>query len=282
MLKLLKERQEMNLLFQKNFQRVFGTFPLTGNQLRDSIDTAIDVGYRAFDTAQMYGNERDTGLALRDSRIPRSELCIISKIHPDNYTETDFIKSLELSLSDLQVDQLDVLFLHWPPTHIAFDATLELLEKAYDLNLVKSIGISNFNSQMMDRANSKIQTKILANQVEFHPLIDQSVLLRKASETEIPLMSYSAIARGKIFEFDILHRIAADYGKTPAQIVLRWVLQKGVIANSMSTNKKNIEANYNIMDFTLSSIDMARIDTLNKNGFRVVTKDKAPWAPDWD
>ena len=282
MLKLLKERQEMNLLFQKNFQRVFGTFPLTGNQLRASIDTAIDVGYRAFDTAQMYGNERDTGLALRDSRIPRSELCIISKIHPDNYTETDFIKSLELSLSDLQIDQLDVLFLHWPPTNIAFDATLELLEKAYDLNLVKSIGISNFNSQMMDRAISKIQTKILANQVEFHPLIDQSVLLRKASETEIPLMSYSAIARGKIFEFDILHRIAADYGKTPAQIVLRWVLQKGVIANSMSTNKKNIEANYNIMDFTLSSIDMERIDALNKNGFRVVTKDKVPWAPDWD
>ena len=272
----------MNLLFQKNFQRVFGTFPLTGNQLRDSIDTAIDVGYRAFDTAQMYGNERDTGLALRDSRIPRSELCVISKIHPDNYAEADFIKSLELSLSDLQIDQLDVLFLHWPPTHIAFDATLELLEKAYDLNLVKAIGISNFNSQMMDRANSKIQTKVLANQVEFHPLIDQSVLLRKASETEIPLMSYSAIARGKIFEFDILHRIAAEYGKTPAQIVLRWVLQKGVIANSMSTNKKNIEANYNIMDFTLSSIDMARIDALNKNGFRVVTKDKAPWAPDWD
>ena len=272
----------MNLLFQKNFQRVFGTFPLTGNQLRDSIETAADVGYRAFDTAQMYGNERETGLALRDTKIPRSELCIISKIHPDNYTEANFIKSLELSLSDLQIDQLDVLFLHWPPTHIAFDATLELLEKAYDLNLVKAIGISNFNSHMMDRANSKIQTKVLANQVEFHPLIDQSVLLRKASETEIPLMSYSAIARGKIFEFDILHRIAADYGKTPAQIVLRWVLQKGVIANSMSTNKKNIEANYNIMDFTLSSIDMARIDTLNKNGFRVVTKDKAPWAPDWD
>ena len=258
----------MNLLFQKNFQRVFGTFPLTGNQLRDSIETAADVGYRAFDTAQMYGNERETGLALRDTKIPRSELCIISKIHPDNYTEANFIKSLELSLSDLQIDQLDVLFLHWPPTQIAFDATLELLEKAHDLKLVNAI--------------AKIQTKIIANQVEFHPLIDQGVLLRKASETEIPLMSYSAIARGKIFEFEILHKIASEYGKTPAQIVLRWVLQKGVIANSMSTNKKNIEANYNIMDFTLSSIDMARIDTLNKTGFRVVTKEKAPWAPDWD
>lgn len=272
----------MNLLFQKNFQRVFGTFPLTGNQLRDSIETAADVGYRAFDTAQMYGNERETGLALRDTKIPRSELCIISKIHPDNYTEANFIKSLELSLSDLQIDQLDVLFLHWPPTQIAFDATLELLEKAHDLKLVNAIGISNFNSQMMERTNAKIQTKILANQVEFHPLIDQGVLLRKASETEIPLMSYSAIARGKIFEFEILHKIASEYGKTPAQIVLRWVLQKGVIANSMSTNKKNIEANYNIMDFTLSSIDMARVDMLNKTGFRVVTKEKAPWAPDWD
>lgn len=272
----------MNILFQKNFQRVFGTFPLSGNQLRDSIETAAEVGYRAFDTAQMYGNEKDTGLALRDTKISRSELCIISKIHPNNYTETEFIKSLELSLSDLQIDQLDVLFLHWPPMQIAFDATLELLEKAQDLKLVKAIGISNFNSHMMDRASAKVQTEIAANQVEFHPLIDQSVLLRKASETEIPLMSYSSIARGKVFEFEILQKIASEYGKTPAQIVLKWVLQKGVIANSMSTNKKNIQSNYNIMDFTLSSIDMARIDALNKTGYRVVTKDKVPWAPDWD
>ena len=272
----------MNILFQKNFQRVFGTFPLSGTELRDAISIAADVGYRSFDTAQMYGNERDTGLALRDTGLPRSEICIISKIHPNNYTLANFLESLKTSLQDLMVDQLDVLFLHWPPDEDSFKQTLELLNKAKDQKLVKNIGISNFNSKMMDEVKSILETPIVANQVEFHPLLDQCTLLKKSTETGIPLMSYSAIARGKVFEFDILDKIAATYGKTSSQIVLRWVLQKGVVANSMSTKRKNIEANYNIMDFTLSSVDMATIDALNSLNYRVVTKEQVPWAPEWD
>jgi len=118
--------------------------------------------------------------------------------------------------------------------------------------------------------------------VEFHPLLDQSKLLAGAAETGIPLCSYSAVARGEVFKHALFHELAEAYGQTPAQIVLRWIFQKGVVVNAMSTKPDNIRANWNITDFTLSSIDMARIDALTAVNFRVVTKALVPWAPDWD
>ena len=272
----------MNILFQKQFQRVFGTFPLKGTDLENAIASAVQTGYRAFDTAQMYGNEVDTGNALDAIKLDRSELCLITKIHPDHYDPEIFWASLDQSLSDLRTPFVDVLFLHWPPREEMFETTLDLLAEAQQRGLAKSIGISNFNRNMMLRARKHIDGPIVANQVEFHPLLDQSILLETASETGIPLMSYSAIARGEVFKYPIFSEIAEIYGKTPAQIVLRWILQKGVIANSMSTKPNNISNNFDVMDFTLASIDMAKIDNLSKVNYRIVTKDRAPWAPDWD
>lgn len=272
----------MNILFQKNFQRVFGTYPLKGADLRDAILTATEVGYRAFDTAQMYGNESDTALALEATGLKRDELCIITKIHPDNYSADQFFASLEKSLEALRTDYIDVLFLHWPPAANEFEKTLELLAEAQSRNHVKFIGVSNFTCAMMEAAKSQLNAPIVANQVEFHPLLNQSKLLATANKTGIPLMSYSAVARGKVFDFPLFGEIGKPYEKTAAQIVLRWVLQKGVIANSMSSKKQNITDNFNIMDFTLSSVDMARIDALQNTNYRLVTKKVAPWAPDWD
>ena len=272
----------MNILFQKNFQRVFGTYPLTGAVLRDAILTAAEIGYRSFDTAQMYGNEADTGLALKETGLERAELCIITKIHPDHFSADRFFASLEKSLEDLGTDYIDVLFLHWPPTATEFEKTLALLAEAKHRKHVKFIGVSNFTCAMMEAAQAQLDIPIAANQVEFHPLLNQSQLLAAAQITGIPLMSYSAVARGKVFDFPLFHEIGKHYEKTAAQIVLRWVLQKGVIANSMSTQKPNITDNFNIMDFTLSSVDMARIDALQNTNYRIVTKEVAPWAPDWD
>lgn len=272
----------MNILYEKQFQRVFGTFPLKGEQLHSAITNALHAGYRAFDTAQMYNNETDTGQALAAAQIERADLCLITKIHPDNYAPDRFFTSLEQSLAVLGVSYVDVLFLHWPPTASAFTQTLDLLVNAQKSGLTKAIGISNFNRAMMIQAREHVSIPIVANQVEFHPLLDQSALLKTANETGIPLMSYSAIARGEVFKYPLFSEIANSYGKTPAQIVLRWILQKGVIANSMSTKPANIASNFDVMDFTLSSIDMARIDALGKTDYRIVTKDRAPWAPDWD
>ena len=272
----------MNIYFEKNFQRGFGTYPLKGTELHDAIDAALACGYRAFDTAQMYGNEEATGRALTNAGIARDELCITTKVHPDNYSADRFLPSVEASLKALQLDQLDVLLLHWPAADGQIAPSLRLLQQAHERGLARFIGVSNYTARMMRDAVKIVDVPLVTNQVEFHVLLDQNRLLDAAVETGIPLSSYASIARGEIFKHPLLAELARPYGKSAAQIALRWILQKGVPLNTMSTKPHNIAANFDIMDFTLSSIDMARIDRLNASNYRVVGHGLLPWVPDWD
>ena len=272
----------MNIYFQKTFQRGFGTYPLKGSELRSAIDAAIDVGYRAFDTAQMYGNEADTGEALAECGVPRHELCITTKVHPDNYTEEKFVSSVETSLEALKIDCADVLLLHWPPANGEVASSLQMLQSALGKGLAKSIGVSNYTAAMMRQARAIADVPLVTNQVEFHPLLNQEKLLAAAAETGIPISSYASIARGEIFKHGLFAEIGATYGKAAAQVALRWILQKGVPLNTMSTKPENIRANFEIMDFTLSSIDMGRIDRLTATGYRIIKPGQLPWVPEWD
>ena len=272
----------MNIYFQETFQRAFGTFPLTGEEAANAIQAAADVGYRAFDTAQMYANEAETGEALQATGIPRDELCITTKVDISNFDESLFIPSVEKSLMDLRIDQADVLLLHWPTPGGDIAPSLRLLQQAYDRKLAKNIGISNYTAQMMRDAKSIIDAPIVTNQVEFHPLLNQDILLAVASETDIPLSSYCSVARGAVFQHAIFGEIGQGYGKTAGQVVLRWILQKGVSINTMSTKPENIRANFEVMDFTLSSVDMARIDAMTAQNLRVVNKEIVPFAPEFD
>lgn len=272
----------MNIFFEKTHQRAFGTYPLTGDTAVEAIQTALKVGYRAIDTAQMYGNEAETGAALKTSGVPRQELCITTKVHPDNFTEDRFIPSVEQSLRDLQVDHVDVLLLHWPPVGGDVAPSLRLLQKAHDAGLTQNIGVSNYTIAMLRTAVGILKAPIVTNQVEYHPLLDQSTLMDAANDLGIPLSAYSSVARGEVFKHPEFAEIGTGYGKSAGQVVLRWILQKGVSVNTMSKNPDNIRANFDVMDFTLSSVDMARIETLTRTGYRLVTRDVAPWAPDWD
>ncbi|MXX89736.1 MAG: aldo/keto reductase [Boseongicola sp. SB0677_bin_26] len=272
----------MNIYFQKTHQRAFGTFPLEGDVAKRAILAAAEAGYRAFDTAQMYGNERETGGALKATGIPREDLCITTKVHPDNFGEDGFMASVEQSLKALQVDCVDVLLLHWPPMDGNIAPSLKLLQAAHDQGLARYIGVSNYTAQMMKDATSIVDAPIVTNQVEFHPLLNQDRLLAGANEVGIPLSSYCSVARGEVFKHPDFAEIGAAYGKTAGQVVLRWIVQKGVSVNTMSTNPENIRANFDIMDFTLSSVDMARIEKLTKTGYRIVGEDLVPWAPKWD
>lgn len=272
----------MNICFQKTYQRVFGTYPLTGATLNDAIAVAADVGYRAFDTAQMYGNEVDTGLALAATGLARGDLCVTTKVHPDNYTEAAFLPSVEKSLKDLKLSHVDMLLLHWPPIGGDIGPSLRLLQRALDRGLTRNIGVSNYTVKMMRDAKSIVDAPIVTNQVEFHPLLNQDSLLAGAIETGIPLSSYSSVARGEVFKHPIFAQIGTGYDKSAAQVVLRWILQKGVSLNTMSTKPDNIRANFEIMDFTLSSVDMAKIEAMTQTGYRIVTTDLVPWAPEWD
>lgn len=272
----------MNICYQKTYQRAFGTFPLKGEVLAQAIAVAAEVGYRAFDTAQMYGNEAETGAALKATGLARGDLCITTKVHPDNFGEAKFLDSVEKSLKNLQVDKVDLLLLHWPPVGGDVAPSLRLLEEALKRGLTDNIGVSNYTVKMMKEALRILDAPIVTNQVEFHPLLDQSVLMRGAEEVGIPLSSYSSVARGEVFKYPIFAEIGKGYGKSAAQVVLRWILQKGVSLNTMSTNPANIRANFEIMDFTLSHIDMARIEAMTKTGYRIVSKGLVPWAPEWD
>jgi 2,5-diketo-D-gluconate reductase B len=272
----------MNIYFQKTHQRSFGTFPLKDEAARAAIEAATEVGYRAFDTAQMYKNEKETGDALTVSGIDRKDLCITTKVHPDNFSRKKFLPSLEQSIRDLRVDYVDVLLLHWPPVGGDIAPSLALLEDAKKRGLARNVGVSNYTSQMMRAATSIVDVELVTNQVEFHPLLNQDTLLTAAAETGIPLSSYSSVARGEIFKYPEFAEIGANYGKSAGQIALRWILQKGVSVNTMSTKSENIRANFEIMDFTLSSVDLARIDALTQTNYRIVNQKLAPWAPEWD
>ena len=271
-----------SIYFQGPFQRGFGTYPLRGAVLEEALSAALAIGYRAIDTAQMYGNEADIGAALRSIGHPRDQLCVTTKVHPDNFSDARFLPSVRASLADLGLDHVDVLLLHWPPIGGDVVPSLRLLEQAQAQGLARHIGVSNYTAAMMRTAKAAIATPLVTNQVEFHPLLNQDVLLRAAGETGIPLSSYCSVARGEVFKHPIFAEIGADLGKSAAQVVLRWILQKGVSINTMSTKRANIAANFEVMDFTLSSIDMGRIDALTAENHRIVRKTVAPWAPDWD
>jgi 2,5-diketo-D-gluconate reductase B len=271
-----------NIYFSRTYQRSFGTFPLKGSELAKALLTAVEVGYRSIDTAQMYGNEADLGAVLADLPVPRSELCITTKVRPENLTEDKFLASVERSLTDLRVDSVDVLTLHWPPIDGDIVSSLRLLERARTTGFAQNIGVSNYTAAMMRIAKSAIETPLVVNQIEFHPLLNQDVLLGAARETGIPLASYCSVARGEVFKYPIFGEIGAAYDKSAAQVVLRWILQKGVSITTMSTKRANIAANFEVMDFSLSSIDMDRIEALRTIGYRVVDKNRVPWAPIWD
>ncbi len=272
----------MNIMFQKTHQRAFGTFPLKGDVLRSAIEAAIDAGYRAFDTAQMYGNEADTGTALAESGVARDDLCITTKVGIGNLTEAAFLPSVEASLKALRVSQADILLLHWPTPGGDIAESLRLLQQSHERGLARHIGISNYTAGMMRQARAIVEAPLVTNQVEFHPLLDQSKLLSAADETGIPLSSYCSVARGEVFKYPLFAEIAAGYGKSAAQVVLRWILQKGVPVNTMSTRAENIRANFDVMDFTLSSIDMGRIDRMMSTGYRIVGRNLVSYAPDFD
>lgn len=272
----------MSFYFSNGFERIFGTFPLKDKALSDAVAIAVDVGYRAFDTAQMYQNEAATGKALRDTAVPREQLCITTKVQHPNFAAERFLPSVEQSLRDLQTDYVDVLLLHWPPEDGNVVPSLELLAEAQHKGYTRNVGISNYTIAMMKTAIDTLEIPIATNQVEFHPLLDQQRVLNAADELGIPLTSYCSVARGEIFKYKELQKIGSDYSKSAAQVAQRWILQKGVAVNTMSTNPENIKANFEIMDFTLSDQDMARIDSLGKQSYRIVNKELVPWAPEFD
>lgn len=234
-----------------------------GEEVEKAVRTAIEIGYRSIDTAAVYGNEEGVGRAVRDSGIPRGELFITTKVWNANQGYDSTLAAFEQSLNKLGMDYVDLYLIHWPVKG-KYTETWKALEKLYADGRVRAIGVSNFQIHHLEHLLQDAKTKPTVNQVEYHPRLSQRPLLKFCKEQGIQMEAWSPLMQGKeLLAHDLLTELADKYGKSPAQIILRWDIQHGVVTIPKSVTPARIRENADIFDFELSAQDMERIDGLN-------------------
>lgn len=235
-----------------------------GSEITHAINYALDAGYRHIDTAAIYQNERGVGLAVKNYHIDRNDLFITSKVWNSDQGYDSTLKAFHKSLDKLDMDYLDLYLVHWPVKG-KYKETYRALETLYNEGKVKAIGISNFMPHHIEDLLASSKIVPMVNQIEFHPYLVQPKLLELCKSYNIQVEAWSPLMQGQIFSINQLHSIAGKYGKTVAQLVLRWNLQKGVITIPKSIHQERIIENRNIFDFSISGEDMETIDELNRN-----------------
>ncbi|MEK3865009.1 aldo/keto reductase [Paenibacillus sp. FSL H7-0716] len=234
-----------------------------GEEVIHAVKTAVELGYRSIDTAAGYNNEEGVGQAIRDCGVARVELFITTKVrNPDQGYEST-LKAFEDSRRKLGLDYLDLYLIHWPVAG-KYRETWKALIHLQKEGLIKSIGVSNFQVHHLKDIIEDTGVVPVVNQVEFHPLLTQRELLKYANEQSIQLEAWSPLMQGNL-DLPLLKELAEKYGKTPAQIVLRWDLQQGVITIPKSVHADRIKENAGFFDFTLSDEDVKAIEGLNKD-----------------
>lgn len=242
----------------------FGVFQITDEKLcEESVLNALKSGYRMVDTAACYGNERAVGSAIKKSGIPREEIFISSKVWIQDAGYEATKKSFEKTLENLQTDYLDLYLIHMPYGN--YHGSYEAMEELYKAGKIKAIGVCNF---LPDRLIDLILSHNVVpsvNQIEFHPFSQQIELRRVMEKYDIKTMAWAPFAEGQndIFRNEILAAIGEKYGKTPAQVILRWMRQSNIIAIPKSVHKERIYENYDIDDFELSAQDMREIEQMD-------------------
>lgn len=257
----------------------FGTFNLTGRDAKGILEFALDVGYRHFDTAQMYENEEVIGKVIGATSVPRNRLFITTKVWWTNLSKKDFLPSVEESLRKLQQDYVDLLLIHWPNQEIPIEESLEQLALAKEKGLTKLIGVSNFNTDLLEQVE-KSGVEISCNQFENHVFIDQDELIRKTKSMGAFVTSYAPIARGQVGDEELLIHIAEKHKVTPVQVALRWLVQQeDIVAIPKSSQLIRIKQNFDIFNFHLSEEEMKEIDNLKSRNLRLIDPE---FAPAWD
>ena len=256
-----------------------GTWPLQGAECVRAVCMAMEVGFRHIDSAQMYGNERETGEAIASSGLRREEVFIVSKVSPDNVSPARFMDSVENSLVDLKVSWVDLFLIHWPPRQ-DFEGVVARLNETMDRGLARRIGVSNFTIAQIEKAQALSNGRLVNVQVEFQPLLDQSRVKATAERLGMCLSAYSPLGRGIVLKEPVIAGIASRLGRPPSEIALRWIIQQGVVAIPMTTKRENAKSNLRALDFSLSEEDMASIAALNLQNRRLISP--AAWAPEWD
>ena len=245
-----------------------------GSETENAVRWALEAGYRHIDTAQAYGNEESVGRALRDSGIPRDEVYIATKFYPRSKSG-DPLAEAERSVARLGVEQVDLYLIHWPeggPTW-AWPG----MEKAREEGLARSIGVSNFDRPELDALLAEADVPPVVNQVQFSAFRYRRALLAACEERDIVLESYSALTTARNLGDPSLAEIAARVGRTPAQVLLRWCVQRDVPVIPKSTHRERIQENAAIFDFELSDEDMEALDALDQTGGTGAAQENKWW-----
>jgi len=251
-----------------------GTWQLTGRACADRVADALQRGVRHVDTARMYGNEEDVGHGLARSGVDRDEVFVTTKLWVDELSRDAVPAACDDSLKRLGLDAVDLLLIHWPSREVELEETLDAMLSLRERGRVRHVGVSNFTPTLLERAAA--HAPVVCNQVEYHPFLSQDAVLEAARRRDMAVVAYSPLARGRVLDEPLLREIGDAHGKSPAQVVLRWLLQQeGVVAIPKAARSEHLEANLAIFDFQLSHDEMQRIRDLDRDE-RLIDPEVAP------
>lgn len=245
----------------------FGVYQIPPEETVEAVGAALEIGYRHIDTAEMYGNEKEVGEAVRRSGIPRDEVFVTSKLNNGFHRREDALRAFDQTLADLGFESLDLFLVHWPLPTIDVDyvETWKAMEEIYRSGRCRAIGVSNFNPHHLRRVFAETEIRPAVNQIEIHPYLTQDELRAFDAEHEIVTEAWSPIAQGKVLDDPAIVEVAERYGKTPAQVVLRWHVQRGDVVFPKSVTRSRMEENFALFDFELDHQAMTAITALDRD-----------------
>jgi len=255
-----------------------GTYmPADSHEVTNSVKLALENGYRHIDTAAIYRNENDVRLGIEASKINRDDIFLTTKVWNSDHGYDKTFKAFERSLENLQMDYVDLYLVHWPVVGL-YKETWRALEELYKQGRVRAIGVCNFLKHQLEDLMDDAEIIPMVNQMEFHPYLVQQELLDFCKQHKIQYQAWSPLMQGKVFEIPEIQKLAKKYGKSIAQVILRYDLQKGVITIPKSCREERIIGNADLFDFEISESDMDFIDSLDRNFRTGPNPDDFEWS----
>jgi 2,5-diketo-D-gluconate reductase B len=255
-----------------------GTFRMQGDACRVAVESALDLGYRHLDTAEMYANEEAIGAALAASKVARKDLHVTTKVWNENLAPDAIRRAFDASLKKLRLDHVDLYLVHWPARNMNLPAIFETLMKLKEEGRTRAIGVANFNIALLKTVVDEIKAPIACNQVEYHVMLDQTKLRQFLSAKSIPLVAYCPLAQGRAASDEALAAIGRKHNASAAQVALKWLLDQGVAAIPKASRAESQKANLNALKVQLDDADRAVIAALPKDKRCV----NPGFAPVWD
>jgi 2,5-diketo-D-gluconate reductase A len=244
----------------------FGVFQIDPSETRQATETALEAGYRHIDTAQMYGNEKQVGQAVAASGLDRGEVFVTSKLNNGFHEPNAALRAFDGSLDALGFDYLDLFLIHWPMPDVGdYVDTWRALERIYESGRARAIGVSNFQPHHLRRIHAEATITPAVNQIEVHPYLTQDDVRAFNTEHGIVTEAWSPIAQGEVLHEPALERIGSAHGKTPAQVTLRWHIQRGDVVFPKSVTPSRVKENFELFDFELAGTEMSDISELNRD-----------------